>query len=106
MDVTSIDLSPNLYTGDFKEPTALLLKSKGISPVLAACPITWIPPDEEPLCGNVAVYPAAVVVVIVVVVVVVIIIIIITKLGPQTIAISRGFRFTCIDLLVQDLVHS
>ena len=103
MDVTSIDLSPNLYTGDFKEPTALLLKSKGISPVLAACPITWIPPDEEPLCGNVAVYPAAVVVVIVVVVV---IIIIITKLGPQTIAISREFRFMCIDLLVQDLVHS
>ena len=52
-------------------------------------------------------YPAVFVfVVVVVIVVVVIIIIIITKLGPQTIAISRGFRFTCIDLLVQDLVHS
>ena len=46
---------------DFKEPTALLEKSRGISPVLAACPIsdaliTWIPAAEEPLCGNAAVY--------------------------------------------------
>ena len=43
--------------GDFKEPTALLEKSRGISPVLEACPIedaliTWIPADEEPLCGS------------------------------------------------------
>ena len=46
---------------DFKEPTALLVKSRGISPVLEACPIsdaliTRIPADEEPLCGNAAVY--------------------------------------------------
>ena len=46
--------------GDFKEPTVLLEKSRGISPVLAACPIsdaliTQIPADEEPLCGNAAV---------------------------------------------------
>ena len=44
-----------------KEPTALLEKSRGISPVLEACPlsdalITRIPADEEPLCGNAAVY--------------------------------------------------
>ena len=47
--------------GDFKEPTALLEKCRGISPVLEACPIldapiTRIPADEEPLCGNAAVY--------------------------------------------------
>ena len=47
--------------GDFKEPTAVLEKSRGISPVLVACPIsdaliTWIPADEEPLCGNAVVY--------------------------------------------------
>ena len=46
---------PNM--GDFKEPTALFKKSRGISPVLAACPmsdalITWIPADNEPLCRN------------------------------------------------------
>ena len=47
--------------GDFKEPTAILEKSRGISPVLAACRIsdaliTQIPTDEEPLCGNAAVH--------------------------------------------------
>ena len=47
--------------GDFKEPTALLEKNRGISLALAACPIldtllTCIPADEEPLCGNAAVY--------------------------------------------------
>ena len=46
--------------GDFKEPTALLEKSRGISPVLVARPILdalimRIPADEEPLCGNAAV---------------------------------------------------
>ena len=45
--------------GDFKEPTALFKKSRGISPVLAACPIldaliTQIP--EEPLRGSVVFY--------------------------------------------------
>ena len=40
--------------GDFKEPTALLEKSRGISLVLVACPISYalvtpIPADEEPL---------------------------------------------------------
>ena len=50
-----------MLTGDFKEPTALLEKSRGISMVLEACPIsdaliTQIPADEEPLCGNAAVY--------------------------------------------------
>ena len=39
---------PNMR--DFKEPAALFKKSRGISPVLAACPIsdaliTWIPAD-------------------------------------------------------------
>ena len=38
--------------GDFKEPTALLKKSRGISPMLAACPIS----DAPIICGNVAVY--------------------------------------------------
>ena len=43
--------------GDFKEPRSLLEKSRGIAPVLEACPIsdaliTRIPADEEPLCGN------------------------------------------------------
>ena len=47
--------------GDFKESTTLLEKSRGISPVLVACPIsdaqiTQTPADEEPLCGNAAVY--------------------------------------------------
>ena len=47
--------------GDLKEPTAIIKNSRGISPVLAACPIsdaliTRIPADEEPLCGNGAVY--------------------------------------------------
>ena len=38
--------------GDFKEPTALLEKSRQILDAL----ITRIPADEEPLCGNAAVY--------------------------------------------------
>ena len=47
--------------GNFKELIALLKKSRGISPVLEACPvsdalITQIPADEEPFCGNAAVY--------------------------------------------------
>ena len=46
--------------GDFKDPTALLEKRWGISPVLEACPIsdvliTSILADEEPLCGNAAI---------------------------------------------------
>ena len=47
---------------DFKEPTALLENSRGISPVLrwpvliSDSLITQIPADEEPLCGNAAVY--------------------------------------------------
>ena len=40
--------------------------------MLAACPlldalITWIPADEEPLCGNAALYVVVVVVVVVVI---------------------------------------
>ena len=66
--------------GDFKDPTALPEKSRGISLLLAACPIldaliTWIPADEEPFCGNAAV-PYAVVVIIVIVTIIIIIIII------------------------------
>ena len=67
---------------DFKDPTALLEKSRGISLVLEACPIsdaliTWIPADEEPFCGNAAVYAVVVVVVVIIVIVTIIIIIII-----------------------------
>ena len=55
--------------GYFKEPTTLLKKSRGISPVLEACPIsdaviTRIPADEEPLCGSAAAYAVIVIVII------------------------------------------
>ena len=63
--------------GDFKDPTALLKKSRGISPVLAACPIsdsliTQIPADEEPLCGNAAVYAVIVIIVMIIIVIIII----------------------------------
>ena len=46
-----------MLTGDFEELTEIRRKSRGISPVLAACPIldtliTWIPAAEKPLYGN------------------------------------------------------
>ena len=52
---------------DFEDPTAL----GGISPVLEACPIsdaltTWIPADEEPLCGNAAVYAVIIIIIIII----------------------------------------
>ena len=55
--------------GDFKEPTALLEKSRGISLVMAACSIsdaliTWIPADTEPFCGNAALYVIIVIIII------------------------------------------
>ena len=64
---------------DFKDPTALLEKSRGISLVLEACPIsdaliTWIPADEEPFCGNAAVYAVVVIIVIVTIIIIIIII--------------------------------
>ena len=57
---------------DFKDPTALLEKSRGISPVLEACPlsdalITRIPADEEPLCGNAAVYAVIIIIIIIII---------------------------------------
>ena len=60
--------------GDFKEPTALLEKSRGISPVLVACPIsdaliTRIPADEEPLCGNAAVYAVIIIIIIIIIII-------------------------------------
>ena len=65
--------------GDFKDPTALPEKSRGISLLLAACPIldaliTWIPADEEPFCGNAAVYAVVVIIVIVTIIIIIIII--------------------------------
>ena len=49
--------------GDFKEPAALYdkIEQGNLPQVLAASPIsdaliTQIPADEEPLCGNAAVY--------------------------------------------------
>ena len=55
-----------------KDPTALLEKSRGISLVLAACPtsdalITRIPADEEPLCGNAAVYAVIIIIIIIII---------------------------------------
>ena len=55
----SLPTSTNPIQGS--EPTALLEKSKRISQVLAASPIsdaliTGIPADEEPLCGSAVVY--------------------------------------------------
>ena len=66
--------------GDFKEPTALLKKSRGISPVLAACPIsdaliTRIPADEEPLCGNAAVYQYAIIIIIIIIIIIVVVVV-------------------------------
>ena len=54
--------------GYFKEPTTLVKKSRGISPVLEACPIsdaliTQIPADKEPLCGSAAVYAVIVIII-------------------------------------------
>ena len=65
--------------GDFKEPTALLGKNRRIFLVLEACPIldaliTEIPADEEPLCGNAAVYAIIVIVIIVIIIIIIIII--------------------------------
>ena len=56
--------------GDFQEPTALLEKSRGISPLLAAYSISdaeifRIPADEEPLCGNAAVYAFIIIIIII-----------------------------------------
>ena len=55
---------------DFEDPTAL----GGISPVLEACPIsdaliTWIPADEEPLCGNAAVYAVIIIIIIIIIII-------------------------------------
>ena len=62
--------------GDFKEPTALLEKSRGISPVLAACSsmsdavqIIRIPADEEPLCRNAAVYAVIIIIIIIIIII-------------------------------------
>ena len=61
--------------GDFKKPTALLEKSRGISLVLGESPwscsildplITWIPADEEPLCGNATVYAIIIIIIIII----------------------------------------
>ena len=51
--------------------------------MLAACPIsdaliTRIPADEEPLCGNAAVYTFIIIIIIIIVVIVVVVIITIT----------------------------
>ena len=45
--------------------------------MLAACPIlvaltTWIPAQEEPLCGNAAVYQYAIIIIIIIIIVVVV----------------------------------
>ena len=61
--------------GDFKDPTALLEKSRGISPVLVACPISdalisQIPADEEPLCGNASAYYAIIIIIIIIIIIV------------------------------------
>ena len=58
--------------GDFQEPTALLEKSRGISPLLAAYSISdaeifRIPADEEPLCGNAAVYAFIIIIIIIII---------------------------------------
>ena len=85
--------------GHFKEPTALLQKSRGISPVLAACLIsdaliTRIPADVEPLSGNTALYTVIInsiiiiviaiaiiaIIIVIIVIIIIIIIIIIIKL--------------------------
>ena len=54
----------------FKDPTALFEKSRGISPVLEACPIsdaliTQNPADEEPLCRNSIVYAVIIFIIII-----------------------------------------
>ena len=56
--------NPPSFTWGTYNPHQLLVKIRGISLVLAACPtcildallITRIPTDEEPLCGNAVVY--------------------------------------------------
>ena len=56
--------------GDFKEPTALLKKSRGISPVLVACSISDALITQISHCENAAVYAIVVVVVVVVIIII------------------------------------
>ena len=62
--VSALFVWPPSFTWGTYNPHQLLVKIRGISLVLAACPtcvldtllITRIPTDEEPLCGNAVVY--------------------------------------------------
>ena len=62
--VSALFVWPPSFTRGTYNPHQLLVKIRGISLVLAACPtcvldtllITRIPTDEEPLCGNAVVY--------------------------------------------------
>ena len=99
---------------DFKDPTALHEKSRGISPVLAVCRIsdaliTRIPADEEPFWGNAAVYAVIIIIMIMIMIIMKIMIMIIMKIiiwtcpsmvliwiFPYNVSQSLMFVFVCV----------